>query len=262
VTATGRSGRAAAEGREVGVFTTVGCDWGQPILWWRHRDRLAASVQTLHPGAEVRLPGGDELGALLVERGLVGPARLRVMARCRCGDGSWRIGVAAEALPVAGPALPPLRLAVVGQPAPLPDSGHKQLDRTWLDRAREAARCDGADDALLVGAGGEVLETSVANVFVVRNGIASTSPAPESCLPGILRGWLLEHGGVAGVEPRVARVTVADVLAADEVWVTNCLVGVRRVAAVGDRAWSRWPAWQPLIKRGVPAPGWPVASTP
>ncbi|HSH75029.1 MAG TPA: aminotransferase class IV, partial [Longimicrobiales bacterium] len=51
----------------------------------------------------------------------------------------------------------------------------------------EAVR-QGADDALMLNVRGHVAETSVANIFLVRDGVLMTPPVTDGCLEGITRG--------------------------------------------------------------------------
>ncbi len=243
-------GRAPA-----GAFTTAGCEGGRPFLWALHAARLAHDIRTLDPRASVHLPGETELARLLLERDLVGPARLRVIVWRNTGG--WRVGAEARPLPACGPTLPPLALEPVRREHAPPLAGHKVLARLSWDLAAARARRAGGDDALLVDAGGRVLETSIANVWAIVDGTAVTPPAPERCLPGVMRRWLLERLPAAGLEPEERDLTLAELLAAGEVWVSNALVGIRRVRRLGRHTWDRWPAFERLAGLGVPAPGWP-----
>lgn len=258
-----------------GVFTTAGCDHGRPLLWDRHRRRLTASLTCLGAPA-LELPTEAAMAALLAATGHTGPARLRCQAlgsedslRCQALVGSedsrhessdpkaWHLEAAVGDPGPVGPEAPPLSLAVVRRPAAPPLVGHKTLARLPWDLAAADARAAGADDALLVDSGERVLETSVANLWVVRRGRLLTPPAPERCLPGIMRCWLLEHASDAGLDVAEADLCLTDVEAADEIWVTNAVVGVRRVARVGERRWSSWPAFARLSALVLPAPAWP-----
>lgn len=238
-----------------GVFTTVGCDAGRPLLWPWHLERLSASLSRLGAGDGIRLPDEDELGRLLASDGLEGPARVRVVGRAGI-DSLWSVVATAVGLEEYGPALPPSRLAIQRWPGVPSMVGHKMLNREKWDVARERALKKGADDALLVDASGHVLETSVANVWVRHNDVLLTPPAPDRCLPGVMRRWVLEAVGPLSLQVRESDIGVDDVAAADEVLVSNAVVGVRRVARVVDRRWSEWPLFERLIEVGVPAPGW------
>jgi len=182
-------------------------------------------------------------------------ARLQVV--CRAGiDSQWSAAATAAALKEAGASLAPARLIIERWPGVPSMAGHKMLSRQKWDLAHERALAKGADDALLVDASGHVLETSVANVWVRNADTLLTPPAPERCLPGVMRRWLLEHFATTGVRVREVDIRVDDIAAADEILVSNAVVGVRRVSRVVDRRWTRWPVFDELAATAVPAPGW------
>jgi len=104
--------------------------------------------------------------------------------------------------------------------------------------------------------GDDVLETAIANVWLCRDGELWTPPAPARCLPGIVRGWLLEHTAALGLQVLECDFTEADLLGADELWISNAVGGVRRVASVAGREWRSWPVFEDLAK---PAKGAPAA---
>lgn len=239
-----------------GVFTTVGCDRGRPLLWPRHRARLAASVEVVAPALATPLPTAAELAALLRTAGLAGPARLRVVVRRASPASSWSMEASATAATGVGPHAPPLRLATVRWETAPEWTGHKTLARLAWDEARRRARRDGADDALLVAADGHVLETSVANLLARFGDLVVTPPAPARCLPGVLRGWLLEHLPGLGLAVEVRDLGVAELATADEVWTSNSVRGVTRVAELDHRRWSHWEAFDRLVSQDLPAPGW------
>lgn len=238
-----------------GVFTTVGCDGGRPFLWGLHLERLSASLARLGAGADIRLPDEDALCRLLAAEDLAGPARLRVVGRAGV-DSIWSVVATAASLEDAGPSLAPLRLVIERWPGVPSMTGHKMLNRERWDRARKRAHEAGADDVLLTDVSGRVLETSVANVWIRHNDEVLTPRAPACCLPGVMRRWTLGAVGGAGFRARECDVGIDDVAAADEVLVSNAVVGFRRVARVVDRRWTRWPLFERLSEMGVPAPGW------
>lgn len=249
------SGRRDRLGAGWGVFTTVGCDGGRPLLWSWHSERLSASLSRLGAGDGIRLPDEDALRQLLASEGLEGPARARVVGRAGI-DSLWTVVATAAPVDEAGPAVPPCRLIIQRWPGVPSMAGHKMLNRERWDLARERALEKGADDALLVDASGRVLETSIANIWVRHKDAVLTPPAPDRCLPGVMRRWLLETVGSMNFEVRERDLGVDDIAAADEVLVSNAVAGVRRVSRVVDRRWSAWPLFDRLVEHGVPAPGW------
>jgi len=239
-----------------GLFTTVGCDLGRPLLWPRHAQRLAASLVALGAGDGIRLPTERDLCRLLEASGIEGMARLRVVVG-RSGTAEWTVEASVTPCVEAGATLPPVCLTIVRWSAPPPLAGHKTLSRMPWEVAREQARGSNFDDALIVDREDNLLETSSANIWVVADGVAKTPTAPNQCLPGVMRGWLLEHLDAIGLAPEVCTLTTADLATADEVWCSNAIVGVRRVASLGDQRWTGWPRFEALEDLEIPAPGWP-----
>jgi para-aminobenzoate synthetase/4-amino-4-deoxychorismate lyase len=112
-------------------------------------------------------------------------------------------------------------------PVPVSHAGDAPLRKT-TDRRRydEARRSAGkADDALLVGPSGEILETTIANVFFLLPRGEIVTPPARGILPGIARGRVLGKA----VE---ARLTLAEVRAAVACAVTNAVFGVHPVASL------------------------------
>ena len=239
-----------------GAFTTAGCDEGRPLLWDRHQSRLQASADYLGAGAGVAVPDEAEISAFLSAAGIDGPARLRVVVR-RVGDGHWSVEASADEYAMVGPVSPPARLAVDRWGAAPPLAGHKTLSRLPWDLARQRAVAAGADDVVLTDIDGNILESSVANVWVVREGVVRTPPAPARCLPGIMRGWLLENLPALGIRAEQCDLDVSELDRVEEVWISNAVIGVRRVGRVLEKRWDSWPLFERVAAAGVPAPGWP-----
>ena len=229
------------------------------MLWSRHRARLESSLDQLGAGRGTTVPDETALSELLRANDLEGRARLRVIAR-RSVSQQWEVEASVSPCDSPGPLSDAARLTIERWASAPPLIGHKTLSRFAWDLARERALAAGADDALLVDASESVLETSISNVWVVRGGVVSTPPAPESCLPGVMRGWLLQHLDMAGLSFDVRRIDESEIAVADELWLSNSIQGVRRVGVIQDRQWREWPVFDRLVELGIPAPGWPKGS--
>jgi branched-chain amino acid aminotransferase len=92
--------------------------------------------------------------------------------------------------------------------------------------AKQEARRQGADEALLLNAAGNVAEASVANVFALRAGELLTPPASDGALEGITRAAVLELAEGAGLPARVATLGRFDLFAAEEVFLTGTGAGI------------------------------------
>ncbi len=82
--------------------------------------------------------------------------------------------------------------------------------------------------------GGTVLEGTTSNLFMVRRGVVKTAPISAGLLPGVTRRKTLRLARrVASVAEE--RFTVADLLAADEVFLTASSIEVVPVVRVGKK---------------------------
>lgn len=236
-----------------GVMTTLGCDRGQVLLWEHHRRRL---LKFPHMAIEEdSLPSGQDLTALLEASDCFGPSRLRVSAWPERTSTIVRVEAVCSPLEMFGPDQSPAWLAVVRWDDP-PEPAHKVIARHRWKEAGDMAMTWGADDALMADQEGRLLETSKANVFVRRGLRVATPPAPERCLPGIMRRTMLELLPTIGLRTEERDIFLDELAFADEIWMTNAVAGVVRVRRVGERIWDQWPFFRRLVKEGVPAPGW------
>ncbi len=80
----------------------------------------------------------------------------------------------------------------------------------------------GAQETILYNDRGEITEAAACNVFIVSRGVVATPPLDHQKLPGITRMMLLEILRRDGSIPTEERtVTLAELRAADEVWLTS-----------------------------------------
>jgi branched-chain amino acid aminotransferase len=68
---------------------------------------------------------------------------------------------------------------------------------------------------------GELAECTQSNLFIVKNGAALTPPIDAGLLPGITRAFLFEVGAGAGIPVREQVLRDADLLGADEAFLTS-----------------------------------------
>lgn len=117
----------------------------------------------------------------------------------------------------------------------------KSLNYLPAIQARVEARKHGCFEAVYhtegrgkAKGGGAVLEGTTSNLFVVRRGVVQTAPISAGLLPGVTRRKTMRLAR-AVAKAAEARFTVADLLAADEVFLTGSSVEVVPVVRVGRR---------------------------
>ena len=106
---------------------------------------------------------------------------------------------------------------------------HKTTHRARYDAAWRAAESHGAFDALFFNTDGHLCEGGRSSVFVKLGGRWFTAPLRCGLLPGVARAALLADRGLAVSERALSR---ADLLAAEDLLVTNALRGVLQARLV------------------------------
>jgi para-aminobenzoate synthetase / 4-amino-4-deoxychorismate lyase len=222
-----------------GVFETMLVQNGVPLEVERHLARLSASLAELFGET---LPEDARTALADAARDLeLGRLRLTVAPVQEGG-----LGTEIRTAPVE-PSLvfPAWDLAATLRRLVVPGGlgAHKWADREPVDRAEQHF---GAAVALLVDEDGTVLEGSRGNIFLVARGAILTPSADGRILPGVTRGRVLELASELALEAREAPVTLEQLAAADEAFMTGAVRGVEPVReVVGLRRWQ--PGKQTLL---------------
>jgi branched-chain amino acid aminotransferase len=103
--------------------------------------------------------------------------------------------------------------------------------------ARQDAAKKGAEEALWFTPQGLLAEACFNNVFLVRAGKVATPPLATPVLPGIVRGAATELCGPLGIPcDDQTPLTVHDMLAADEAFLTGSTSGIRPIIRIERHA--------------------------
>ena len=92
--------------------------------------------------------------------------------------------------------------------------------------AREQAREAGFDEAIMLNSRGSIAEATVSNAFVVRDGRLLTPKIEGGALPGITRAAVLDIARESRIETAETEVTLDELRACDEAFLTNSVMGV------------------------------------
>ena len=103
------------------------------------------------------------------------------------------------------------------------------------------AKRKGFGNALAQDAMGNVAESATANVFIVKDGVVLTPIANGTFLAGITRARHMANLRAAGVEVREAVLTLDDVRAADEVFLSGNFGKVTPVTGFDDVTYAHGP---------------------
>ncbi|TCJ17867.1 hypothetical protein EPD60_06690 [Flaviaesturariibacter flavus] len=103
--------------------------------------------------------------------------------------------------------------------------------------ATRFAEEQGLDECLLLNAWERPADGARTNIFIVRRAVIQTPPLTEGGVAGVMRAHLLEWLHRQGQAVLETELTVADLLAADEIFLTNALKGIRWVGRFGQHAY-------------------------
>jgi 4-amino-4-deoxychorismate lyase len=233
-----------------GVFETLLVHAGAPVWWDAHWARLRLGVATLgfEPPAEDVVRG--HVVALLAD------APPRAVLKIIVSRGAGGRGYA----PTPG-AEPTVVLSAHDAPTSPPSVTLRWCQTRWSSQPRLAgikhlnrleqvlARAEWSDPEIFEGVVldglGQVASATAANVFVRLQGEWRTPPVEACGIAGLLRAWVLAHATGA----RVAAVTPAELLAADEVFLCNAVRGILPVRRLEGREWTAWAATTDLRRR-------------
>ncbi|MBD0256128.1 MAG: aminotransferase class IV [Cytophagales bacterium] len=107
--------------------------------------------------------------------------------------------------------------------------------------AKIEANVAGADDALMLDAGGFVAETNATNLFMVCRGTLLT-PHPDACLPGITRQLVLDMARETGIPVQEKNLSLTEFYNADEVFTTGTMGELTPVREIDGR---------PIVNKGT-----------
>jgi len=248
----------------IGVFTTMRASNGAVQRIGEHLRRLRDSCEALFIPLLPKDSAIEAAATELLQRNNCPDARLRLTVTRGTTQND----------PVHGLRVEPTTLLTAGALEPYPQelyekgmtvvaldeqklnpydiqAGHKTLDYfSRLTALREANR-RGANEALWFNVHNYLQSGSISNVFLVKNGelhtpptavelrdkeVAAATPYPKSnVLPGITRAVVLEAAEAKNVAVRLRGLSINDLLDADEVFLTNSVMGVMPVCRIERR---------------------------
>lgn len=228
-----------------GVFTTLRVSGGQPLLLSRHLDRLADDCSRLG----ISYPGDE---SVLVDLRLLGPEAAEGVVKIQITRGIGGRGyrpvtdgeptrvVSLHSVPGFPQAYYRSGVSVTRCSTPLGINtalaGIKHTNRLeqvlgrgeWADEFQEGLMCDTE---------GFLVEGTMSNLFMVKAGQLETPLIDRCGVSGVMRRLVLEIARSQGIAVHERRVRPEELASADEVFLTNCVIGIWPVARVAARSY-------------------------
>lgn len=229
-----------------GLFETVLARDGELVALAAHLDRLVAGCAALGLPAPDRTQAERLLRQALAEAGL---QTGRAAARLTLTSGSGGRGL-------DRPDAPSLRLVATAAAAPRPTTPARLVTAqarrndqspasrlktlSYLDNvlARAEARAAGADEALMLNTGGRLACAAAANLFWIAEGALFTPALDCGVLAGVARGEVLARAAAFGVRVHEVAAGPEALAAAEAVFLSNALIGLRPVAQVDGHGYA------------------------
>jgi 4-amino-4-deoxychorismate lyase len=231
-----------------GVFETIAVEHGRPRFWLRHLARLVAGCERLG------IPQPE--GSVLLEESLTllaGTERGVLKIIVTRGQGGRGYRPAADTFPTRIIQLHPwpdypeichgsgVRVRLCRQrlghnPAL---AGIKHLNRLEQVLARGEWDDPGILEGLLLDEDEHPVEGTMSNLFIIRDRILMTPELVRCGVAGILRTVVMEMAASVPMPLQVRALELDDLWGADEVFLTNSLIGIWPVIAIEDHTYCK-----------------------
>lgn len=135
---------------------------------------------------------------------------------------------------------------IVGvKPSPhMPTISMKTLNFLNHIIAKMEAKASGFNEGIMVNTDGFVTEGTVSNIFMIKGGSLFTPAKEVGLLPGVTRQAVLEIAEAKGLKTREAKITINELLMAEEAFLTNALIEILPLVRVDEHP----------IGKGIPGP--------
>ena len=88
------------------------------------------------------------------------------------------------------------------------------------------------NDALILNSKGNICDSTIANIFFIKNNIIYTPALTEGCVAGVMRSWLIYNLQLLNYQVIETTITKTLLHDADEVFLSNSIYNIRWVGAL------------------------------
>ncbi len=230
-----------------GFFETMKMVNEKIVLAEYHFERLFASLETLQFEKPVYFTAGyfkEKITELAKKNNHQKLARIRLTIFR--GDGglydpenhfpnyiiqSWEMNAANNLLNENG-----LVIDIYSDAKKICDNFSHIKSNNYLHYAMAAlwAKKNKLNDALLLNPYDGIADATIANLFIVKDGVVKTPALTEGCVSGVMRKYLLKCLRSENIPVEETKITVEALREASEMFLTNAAYGIRRVKTCGN----------------------------
>lgn len=125
-------------------------------------------------------------------------------------------------------------------------AGIKHLNRLEQVLAHQECQDEDCAEGLMQNHHGTVIEGTMSNVFLVHNDVLHTPDLTRCGVDGLARRQLLALAHAAGIETVIGEYTDRDFETADEIMLSNSLIGIWPVREYANRKYQPGPVYRQL----------------
>ena len=94
------------------------------------------------------------------------------------------------------------------------------------------------NDCVLLNTYKRICDTSIANIFIIKDGLVTTPPLSEGCIAGVTRRFLVDRMPHWGFNVAEQPLNISDLENADGVFLSNAIKGIRWVKEFGNKTYT------------------------
>jgi len=208
-----------------GIFETIAVREGHPQHWQRHMNRLQAGCSRLgiQPFESAQLAAEADSIIKGADTGV-----LKLIVTRGSGGRGYRVAETTVSTRIM-------------QLHPWPEYPAACAEQGVLEQvlARQEWIDDDIRDGLLMDSDGNLVEGTMCNLFIVSDGVLMTPDLSRCGVAGIMRTIILELAEQQELDTRITSVSRQALLQADEVFLSNSLIGIWPVVAVGNSMYRK-----------------------
>ena len=231
-----------------GVFETIAIRQGRPEHWLRHMNRLHAGCTRLgiQPFENTLLAAEADSIINDIDQGV-----LKLIVTRGSGGRGFRIAETAGCTRVMQlhpwPEYPAscqeegvrIRLCETRLGLNPALAGIKHLNRLEQVLARQEWNDTGIREGVLMDTDGNLVEGTMSNLFIVRDGVLVTPDLSRCGVAGIMRSIVLGLAEAQELKTDITHISLKMLDGADEVFLTNSLIGIWPVIAMAETNYSK-----------------------
>jgi branched-chain amino acid aminotransferase len=100
------------------------------------------------------------------------------------------------------------------------------------------AKKNKCNDAVILNQHLRVCDSTIANIFIIKDSVLYTPSLAEGCVGGIMRQYLLKQLPSLGFKVQEEALTEERLLNADEIFLSNSIYNIKWVASIDDKTYN------------------------